>query len=1174
MGAGGVDAYGIAQVTVGARGIHLSWSGPRSWLYAPGGWTVRRRFARGREALNCRQLDAAAIAELRSTREAMLDLGVVTLRPGRWLDPLDGTGSPDGGTPAEVFHIDLIDDHPLVRIAVTAGSSLAVAYCEGRTVAVQGPSPGQTEHMLRAPRIDAVEVVTHDPTAVRVCVEFPGDEATGWQDATVVVRDLTLPFGEVMPSLVTEADELAEARRRLLPGESISAEEFGRVARVVRPILRAAGTRPSELALLIREESGADDDDEVRGLDSLSVLLAHPKWRRVLGFGLFDDDPALLNGGRYEYRISAEFPAEDLADANHGFATVPSGTLLPADFSIGGVRIRLPQPVIVGLTAAASGDPVRVIRRGIALEPRHDSFWVTPSLDDWSLVADFPAPATSVILELAEGHDLVFDTVHGAGQVPPGTAPRLMFGGPAGRLRLRGKGFLHALRVSTANDAPAEAYVVTPPIVLTDTPPPAAPLNASAANLQSPQGSAQSVAGARHELGFRVSWRPSPAFGLTGWPLDAQSPPPLDAAIFEVQRRAEDGWAPVHEDENWTLGDRDAGIRDPRLHPGAELMLAFPETAGRPAGGDHDLSLMDVLPSGPEPGTSVRYRVRAVDAIGRPSPTWTETAPLRLEKHAPPPVPIEVAARVLVRGASDLTAAEQDLLGTGDNAIVLRWSWQAEQRGQDDYAREFRIYAAPPLNVVHGQVLKVTALSTGPVTSYGLDLRLDRPVQADLAAGRRLRAGHPFLIRAHTGGTTVSMVVETRLPVGGAAPVPALGPIRLDHPLTPGLTRPPAWAERIQAVPITGATAYEVVLRDRLTLTPGHPADALWVGVSAADDQPYVADQRADAESRPGNESAIAPVVASGRYAGRPVLEIPPPLAAVPRLRTPEPGAEPLRFPLDLTAYLPPAAFQAGRLRYERVAAGALIEACRATSGGRVHAVPVEPAAPGDAEVEIAVPNEADRAELVAALQSGVSTAVSDRFLVYLAGRHAYRDRLFAAAHGEPAPPGPFTEVLPPAADRWIYRVRAVDAAGQVSAGSATARVVVRVPSLMPGVAPFRLRGADGLRIAVPADPAVSHVLLFQAPSTASGPVEVTEISRVPNRPDLPPGGGLWLRTPDGGMLAPTVLPMTGPDVVTDPNGTRELTVPVTGERTRVWLATLTHDGVPSCLIGPYTVEV
>ncbi|TDB89412.1 hypothetical protein E1264_08340 [Actinomadura sp. KC216] len=1173
MGAYGVDAYGISQVTVGARGIHLAWSGPRSWLYAPGGWTVRRRFSRGREALNCQQLDAAAIAELRSTREAMLSFGVVTLRPGGWLDPLDGAGSsPDGGTPAEVFHVDLTDDHRLVRVAVTAGSSMAIAYCEGRAVAVRGAAAGQAEHMLRAPRIDAVSVVTLDPTAVRVCVELPGDdEATEWRDATVVVRDLTLPFREVMPSLVTEADELAEARHRLLPGESIAAEEFGRVARVVRPILRAAGTRPSELALLMREEPGADDD-EVRALDSLSILLAHPKWRRVLGFALFDDDPSLLNGGSYEYRISADFPAEDLADANHGFATVPSGTLLPADFSIGGVRIRLPQPVIVGLTAAASGDPVRVVRRGIALEPRHDPFWVTPSLDDWSLVADLPAPATSVILELAEGHDLVFDTVHGSGQVPAGTAPRLVFGGPAGQLRLRGRGFLHALRISTANHTPAEASVVPPPIVLADTPPPTAPLNASATNLQSPQGSTQPVPGPRHELGCRVSWRPSPAFGLTGWPRDAVAPPPLDAAIFEVQRRAEGGWAPVHEDENWTLGDRDAAIRDPRLYPGAELMLAFPETAGRPTGGDLDLSLVDVLTSGLGPGTSVRYRVRAVDAIGRPSATWTETAPLRLEKHVPPPVPIEVAARVLVRGAPDLTAAEQALLGTSDNAIVLRWSWQAEQRGQDEYAREFRIYAAPPLNVVPGQVLKTTTLSTGPVTSYGLDLRLDRPVQADVAAGLRLHAGHPFLIRAHTGGTTVSMVVETRLPVGGAAPVPALGPIRLDHPLTPGLTRPPAWAERIQVIPITDATAYEAVLRDRLTLTPGHPADALWVGVSAADDQPYVADQRP--ESRPGNESGIAPVVASGRYAGRPVLEIPPPLASVPRLRTPEPGAEPLRFPLDLTAFLPPAAFQAGRLRHERVAAGALIEACRATSDGRVHAIPVEPSAPGDAEVEIEVPSAADRAELVAALQSGVSTAVSDRFLVYLAGRHAYRDRLFAAAHDEPVPPGPFTEILPPAAGRWIYRVRAVDAAGQVSAGSATARVVVRVPSLMPGAAPVRLRRADGLRVAVPADPAVSHVLVFQAPSAATGPVEATEISRVPNRPDLPPGGGLWLRAPDGGMLAPTALPMTGPDVVTDPDGTRELTVPVTGERPRVWLATLTHDGVPSRLIGPYTVEV
>jgi hypothetical protein len=262
------------------------------------------------------------------------------------------------------------------------------------------------------------------------------------------------------------------------------------------------------------------------------------------------------------------------------------------------------------------------------------------------------------------------------------------------------------------------------------------------------------------------------------------------------------------------------------------------------------------------------------------------------------------------------------------------------------------------------------------------------------------------------------------------------------------------------------------------------------------------------------------------------------------------------------------------------VAAGALLAACRATLDGRVLARPVEPLAPGEWEAEIPIPNPADRQELVAALAGGRSTDVEDRFLVYLAGHHPYRDRLFAPAHDEPRAPGPFPETLAGAADRWVYRVRSVDAAGHVSAGSATAQAVVRVPSLLAGAAPVRAPRQPGdpperLRVRVDADATLSHLLLFHAPSVGPGPVASSEISRVPNRPDLLPTGGLWLRAPDGELLAPAAIALDGPDAVVDADGSREVTLTVPGgpgERTRVWLATLTADGIPSAVAGPYTV--
>ena len=134
-----------------------------------------------------------------------------------------------------------------------------------------------------------------------------------------------------------------------------------------------------------------------------------------------------------------------------------------------------------------------------------------------------------------------------------------------------------------------------------------------------------------------------------------------------------------------------------------------------------------------------------------------------------------------------------------------------------------------------------------------------------------------------------------------------------------------------------------------------------------------------------------------------------------------------MHFLADVTP-LPAGRSRRGTRRHERVAAGALLAACRATPDGRVRrAVPSSALEPGEWEVEIPIPNPDDRAELVAAIAAGRSTEVDGRFLVYLAGHHPYRDRLFVPAHDEPLPPGPFLETLPPAADRWVYRVRSVD---------------------------------------------------------------------------------------------------------------------------------------------------
>jgi hypothetical protein len=362
------------------------------------------------------------------------------------------------------------------------------------------------------------------------------------------------------------------------------------------------------------------------------------------------------------------------------------------------------------------------------------------------------------------------------------------------------------------------------------------------------------------------------------------------STLFRLLARAKSAWTPILPEENWVLGDRDEKPRDTEVHPGVELLTLFPEIPRRGAGAGLDVFWRDVydLAEGsnevvrpvPSSGIFHQYRVRAIDPIGRPSPTWALTDVLRLEKHIPPPVPVGpdeklgdlldlpgptgVQARVLVRDAPDLTEEDIALLGADNNVIVLRWGWHEQQREQDPFAREFRVYfAGRALDRVAGTLTAVAVLSPGV---YSVTLHLDRAVSENAARGTTLPAGYPFYIRDRTAGSLITATVETRVPTAdGSLREPATRPVELALPLTPQLTRPPAWSERVKVQPITAEVAYQAVLRNRLTLTLANPHDALWVSVSAADDQGYVPDQLAPVQTRPKNESAIIPILSGAR---------------------------------------------------------------------------------------------------------------------------------------------------------------------------------------------------------------------------------------------------------------------------------------------------------------------
>jgi hypothetical protein len=1326
MSASTIYAHAIAQVEDPLVGIHLLWMGPRPWVYSAEGWFIqRRKFKQKEEGEQCVTLNVGEINELSRDRERQTNVGMLTLHEGPWpssvMSQLVSQVLPtisSGSTPisisvplCKIFTLELNQLNKIVFVEAQADSSFAIALHERKVVATGGPGSGLSTYELRAISIDTVVLYTINPSFVSFCISIPiTNEEDEWKNVPYIVKELQLPLQQLMPSLTNQDAEFEEAKRRLLAGESIDENDFKRFANTLRGCVdRSAVHRPLDQVLLTRNNT-EDDFEELTALDPIRILLPNPRWRRILGFGWFDSDPSLEVGETYEYRITGYFPTEDINDTVYGFHTIPSNSLLPSEFYLSGLRFRLPQPVIVELSPSIDDSGlIKTSRRGIRLHPQDQPFWIWPSIGDWSVVIDFPAPVMSAILELGEIHELEYVWGLPWGQfsdpapVPNEQNPRLDFPIPILQLRLRGKGFLFSVRIPAGPIGLKPISVVLPPVSLIDTPRPEPPLTAGITNLQQPQpvpvdhDTPPSIVTPRHDLGFEIKWRPALRGGLSIWPQDQEAAPPLDAAIYQLEHRqlvpirglsaSTEGiirefanatnivsrqaaahklsqiitpeflntinqisipkakrknlaealsdanlnkivdiffvpitqWEPLLPNENWMLGNRNAKTRNTDTFPGIDLMTVFPEVPRRPPDAGLDVYWRDVFDFGvkndvlhrqvPPPGTYHQYRIAAIDQIGRPSLIRRETNILRLEKHVPPPVPVGpsetpadrfelpqptgVQVRILVKNAPDLTADDLTYLGPDDNAIILTWGWHEQQRRQDPYATEFRMYLTKPLDSINGSITSVTTIDAGV---YSVVLDLERPVTADCAQGSFLESGYPFYIRTHTGGSTITLILESRVPDPsnyGNLPEPTTGPIVFPLHFTPNLVHPKAWSERIEVQPIIAeknvyTNRNTTRIANRLLLTPSHPTDSVWIGVSSADDQSYVPDQFQSTEPRSGNESGIVPMLCTARYRGRPVFDIPPPLAPVPIFTTPEPYDRPITFMIDLSPYLDGTGLTTDDLvRPERVSADALFESYYVTPDGtnRIMARVVDRRDPSEAESEVIVPNPDDRTAVIAALNGNRTDMLEDRFVVFLAGSHPYRDRLFEPSTERPVLLGPFQDTLPAKASRYVYRVRKGDAAGHISAGGAVAKVIVRVPSLAPGAAPEKLSsesndGVATISLLVAPEHELTHLLSFSQPVASravAGPLAEAELLRIPNAHNLYPDHGILLRAPDGTLLTPNVKALADDDVTIDENGFRHVAINFTanaGDRVRVWTCTLTRDGIPSVIGGPWSLAM
>jgi hypothetical protein len=1157
-----------------ADGIHLLWTAPPGTGYSLDGWDIRRRDASGRPKVACRALSGPELEVLHRVLRLHTDVADFSVRQ------VPGPPAPPGSTQPPpypiAYGIRLPQPRRVVEVHAGVPAALAIALRAGKAVAVRiltGPSGTQSVRFSDL-GADEVQLYTTRPvSALELCLDIapdPDKEEAEWANAKLIAEHLQIPVRALDPALTTAGDEEALAKSRLIDGEDFDVGAFDSAAE----LLNAAATGAPQCATTITKEEPGDPFVELRSWSYALALLVNPAWRRMLGFGLLDRADGLIQGNAYDYRITGRFHRREMDERLHGFHTVPRGTTLPETFTLGAVSLRTPLPAVVDLRPAPAPDALTATgRKGIALD------------GDPGLTLSFPSAVQRVTLELDDGAALTYRATTSeflpglplhtfTGALPAGGRVTIETPDPVDTIELAGLGFLFGVCEDPGPDDVVTRSVVLSGVVFDDTPPPDAPAALDTDNLQEPVlpgVPAQPPA----PLGFTLRWTPPPAAGTPAglpWPPDLGAFPPFDALSFLLERRGMDTGGAFAPLDTLVFGSRGSRGDPPALRPGIDLEAAFPEDAPPQPPVPAFMSFDDTLADAP-PSSEHQYRIASVDAIGRRSPTPTEGAVVRLEKHRAPPPPAAVRASVLQQDDPELSAADRALLGASANAIVLEWSWTDRERGQDRLATEFRVYWQPlPLDVVQGAVTGPPAVA-GPLLE--VPAQLDRPLEADAMRGRYLTlADYPFKVAAHTAGQTITIQLEPSALDSSLLPAPAAFEFR--PVLTGAEQRPPAWAERTAVVPITADEQYRHVFRDVLTLNADHPHARVWTGVSAADDQSYVPDAFPGG-GRSGNESAVTAAPAAARYLGRPVFTVPPPLPDVPELVTAEPAGDAVKVAFDLAALLPAAPVPPGHLvQLERIALGAVVSCVGANADGTIRAD-----LPDGTTASYTLGNPGDQATLHAQIRTGTPARVEGRFLVDFLLRFATAlEPMWHAALPAPVAFGAVTDTLPRDAERHVHRVRLVDPASHASAGTAIVPQIVRVPSLRsPG--PPELKAPSSRTATLDVEARVrdafdlTHVLLFTDDQDSLPPPDDTtriaaQLLRLPNRRDLYPSDGIRLRLADGTVLAPAAILEAASGAADPPDRVLTVTLaPGPGRRVAVWGVALTRDGVPSRLTGP-----
>jgi hypothetical protein len=1143
--------HGISRLDGGdLDGIHLLWSPPSPTGHSLDGFTIFRRDARGEYPRHCFEVSVGQLSEARSHGFVAIEDALV------WAD----SRNRENATAMWTYRAELVRRHSEVEVTAPDAQAAFVGTADGTVIA--GAAFTGTSVTLRGSGIAIVWIATDNPKhPLWICGDTPSERE--WSNEKPIVSNLQVPFSSVNGAVGSPADGRALAAARADP-EPLDGD-FDDVTRHANAALERPGGVPAMRVMSERPGDGGDAwDVSPYGLAAAPALMA--PWRRGWGFSHLDRD-GLTPGAAYDYRIVGTVPRRDRDELAYDLHTVPRGYRLPRCFRWGTVTVWSDRAVRVEAIDTAPGDPA-TFRKGF---------------ETGRLVVALDEPSSRIVVEAAPGPTIQADGFRYGTPVASTSAPAsertdLDLGVEVDTVVLEGRFAIagitpHPIDPGHDPDEPVEISQTIYGIEWVPTAGPEIPGSIAVVNLSDPARTAERGA---HDAnrGFAIDWDAPPAIDPAALPFlpGSAAAAPTEVVYYLLERSwAGRPFAPA-AGEGMQVSGRNASTGTDSTGWGVDLLRLFPPADAVPSSHSTTVSAVEVFePDELDYGDEVTYRVASVDATGRVSGHRT-SGPTPLRKHVRPPAPTTPPATtpvdpddvprsgvqvvLLQHDDPDLTATQSALAGSGD-VVVVRWGWGPEQRDLDPDVTEFRVYR-------HGSPLTALDLQpAGPAspsaTGWSVPMTVSRPVVADELADVSVVLGAAFRIEGHGAGTSITLALAPNAVDPTLAPTP--GPLTVNRTTSAELD-PEYWDERVLVVPRTPASGdtvegYEQVIpAGWIATSASMPRQRVAYGVTAADAEPYVTDRRAAVEPapRPGNESTVAAAEVSARYFGRPQLAIAD-LADVPAVVLDRQAGDDVHGTFRPANYAPAGASLSSRMLLERLPAAAVLR--------RLHASPASITLVASDDTETSWPLSADDAS---AIRDGLDAGmVPDRFAAHAAPRLDGLDD-DAVRLGFVDPAAPFEDTLPNRPSRWLYRLRAVDAASRPSAEAQVLGVVLHVPSAARARPPRLVSlevGAGGATVSLDVAGVVGDPYVFLA-ADSSLTTATASLATIRNRDDLAPIDRLVVRDAEGRAL-PALVPTPGAGttaVATAP-------VPPGGPVLHAWAVSVSPDGVPSRLVGP-----